>query len=201
MAHDDDIPTPDAPESPAETAKARAFGELIEGMVSNRTPPPALASEDRALLETATMIRAGSHDAYDLPTDRRNAIIEAALQAGAGIERDAGPPAPSTHSAQSIIDELAPRRLRRMAPWAATAVAAAAAVFLWLRPPGGTTPDNETTRVADVPVAQRSRPADTLVGRIDRPQAGDASTRIDQMFADRSSGYRAVRFRRLGGDQ
>ncbi len=190
MAHDDDIPTPDAPETPAETAKAKAFGELVEGMVSDQTPPPALAFEDRALLETATMIRAGSHDAFDLPADRRNAIIDAALESGAGIERDAAPQS-------SVADELAQRRLRRMAPWAATAVAAAAAVFLWLRPPGGQAPVNERP----VPVAQQSRPADALVGRIDRAHAGDASARIDQMFADRSAGYRAVRFRRQGGDQ
>lgn len=193
MAHDDDIRDPDAPETPAETAKARAFGELVEGMMSDASPPPALASEDRALLETATMIRAGSHDAFDLAAERRDAIIDDALESGAGIERDAAP-----SGGGAVTDELAQRRLRRLAPWAATAVAAAAAVFLWLRVPAS----NETVVVEPaVPTAQRSRPADALIGQIDSERAGDAAARIDQIFADRNAGYRAVRFRRLGGDQ
>ena len=45
-------------------------------------------------------------------------------------------------------------------------------------------------RRARVPTSWTSRPADPLIGPIAREHAGDASTRIDTIFADRLDGYR-----------
>jgi hypothetical protein len=44
----------------------------------------------------------------------------------------------------------------------------------------------------ETPVAEHltSRPADPLIGPISREHAGDASTRIDTIYADRLDGYR-----------
>jgi hypothetical protein len=180
MAHDDDIPTPETPETPAEKAKAESFAELVDGMLAHESPPPALSADDRALLELATMVRAGSHDAYDLSPERTRSIVDDALSGGAGVST--GP--------EPVVDQLA---RYRVAPWAAAVVAAAAALLLWLRPPPTTV---VTEPVAELPAAMRSRPSDALVGRIDRARSGDASARIDQIFADRSAGYRAVTMRR-----
>jgi hypothetical protein len=44
-----------------------------------------------------------------------------------------------------------------------------------------------------VPVEWTSRPADSLIGPIARDRAGDASARIDAIFADRLDGFRARR--------
>jgi hypothetical protein len=41
-----------------------------------------------------------------------------------------------------------------------------------------------------LPLDQRSRPTDSLFGPIARDRAGDATTRIDTIFADRLDGYR-----------
>jgi hypothetical protein len=47
-----------------------------------------------------------------------------------------------------------------------------------------------------MPVSWTSRPADALVGRIEREHAADASARLDDIFADRLDGYRERRFER-----
>jgi hypothetical protein len=190
MTHDDHIPDPNAPETPAEKADAKAFGELVDGMLDHAAPPPALGAEQRSLLETATMVRASASDAYDLAPETSRALIDGALAAGAGVHD--GPAAP-------VEDELSRRRARKLAPWVAVAVAAAAALFFALRPPRPA-PVPHTAEVI-VPRELRSRPADALIGRIDRDRAGDASARLDTIFADRNAGYRAVRFGTLGGDE
>jgi len=192
MAHDNDIPDPDAPETRAEKAKARAFAELVDGVLADAAPPPALAADERNLLEMATMVRAASSDAYDLAPARRRRLIDDALAAGAGIATD-------TDTVPG--DELGTRRAAKLAPWLAVAVAAAAALFFALRPPRTVAPTPRTVEVIELPAAQRSRTADSLVGRIERPHAGDASARLDAIYADRSAGFRAVRFHRIGGDE
>jgi hypothetical protein len=82
--------------------------------------------------------------------------------------------------------------IRRWAPWAiagaSTLVAAAAIAMLWLRSPV----------VARVRPEWTSRPADALVGPIAPERAGDASARIDAIFADRLDGFRAWRLERGG---
>jgi hypothetical protein len=50
--HDDDYePTP------AERARAASLGRLVDGLLAGAQSPPALDAEDRALLETAAIIR------------------------------------------------------------------------------------------------------------------------------------------------
>jgi hypothetical protein len=86
--------------------------------------------------------------------------------------------------------------MRRWAPWAiagaSALVAAAAIAMLWLRGPVA------GPAVARMPSEWTSRPADPLVGPIARDRAGDASARIDAIFADRLDGFRARRLARGG---
>jgi hypothetical protein len=185
---DDDVPDPgpDAEPTAAERARARSFGDLVDKAMAGRTPP-AMAADDRALIETATLIRAGAGHA-ELGAARRRAVVEAALRAA--IDRPV-PAAAATVVAPPVADALAARRrLRRAAPWAvaalSTTVAAAAALVLWLGRPLPATP----LAAPALPLIQRSRPADAVVGRIPRERAGDAAARIDAIFADRLTGYR-----------
>jgi hypothetical protein len=98
-------------------------------------------------------------------------------------------------SASASITPIGRARARRWAPWivagASALVAAAAVALLWLRPPA-------PIAQRDVPETWRSRPADVLIGPIARDHAGDASTRIDAIFADRLDGFRARRLMRGG---
>ncbi|HVV85018.1 MAG TPA: hypothetical protein VHE35_18265, partial [Kofleriaceae bacterium] len=54
------VPAPDAPPEPAERARARGFGDLVDKVLAGRAPA-AVPAEDRALLEVATAIRAATH--------------------------------------------------------------------------------------------------------------------------------------------
>ena len=93
-------------------------------------------------------------------------------------------------------------RGRRWVPWAltaaSTAVAAAAVMVLWLRAPV-TKIVREPTAAAKLPASWTSRPTDPLIGPIAREQAGDASSRIDYIFADRLDGFRERRLSARGG--
>jgi hypothetical protein len=81
-------------------------------------------------------------------------------------------------------------RQRRWVPWAiaagSTLVAVAAVLLLWLRAPERV---QVNTATATVPTTWKSRPTDSLIGPIAREQVGDASARIDAIFADRLDGY------------
>ncbi len=180
---------PDAPITDAERAHATSFRKLVDGMLDDATPPPALSADERVLLETATMIRAGAGTELALADARRKALVDDALERAVGARPAATAPA---------TDELAARRLRRLAPWAVAAIAAAAAIAFALRGPAvnDAAPTVAIERT-NVPDAQRSRPSDALVGRIDRSDAHRASDRLDAIYADRSSGYRAVMFSRV----
>jgi len=185
MATDDDdiltgaVPEPDAEPSAAERAHAKTFAELVDKTLAGRTPP-AMSADDRALLEVATVIRAAAGN-IELPAGRRRAAVEDALASAVG-----------GGGATSGVVPITRGRARRWAPWAiATAsslVAAAAIAMLWLRAP------RVVGLAASVPTSWKSRPADPLVGPIDRERAGDAATRIDTIFADRLDGYRERRF-------
>ena len=182
---DDDSPIldPDREPTPAELAHAQRFAELVDKTLSGRTPP-AVSADDRALLEVATVIRA-SHGNAELAPARQRALVEEALRQAIGD-------APKARSVTPIAQAR-----RRWAPslvaGASALVAAAALAMLWLRPPAG-----EARARAPMPAEWTSRPADALVGPIARDRAGDASARIDAIFADRLDGFRARRLARGG---
>ncbi|RMH38825.1 MAG: hypothetical protein D6689_18555 [Deltaproteobacteria bacterium] len=202
MIRDDDIPAPDAPADPAEQRRARSFASLVDDLIDGLPPPPALPADQRALLETATIVRASTRDAFDLPPERRRAVVDAALRAAVGPAASvpasrAGAPAPRAAPAAAGPPAVRGRSRaphRASSPWVIAAVAAAAALALWFRP----APREPTPGTGGWPAALRSRPADALVGRIAPARAADAAARIDQIYADRHAGFRAVHFRRLG---
>jgi hypothetical protein len=179
MANDDDIlsgpvPDPDAEVTASERAHAKTFAELVDKTLAGRTPP-AMSADDRALLEVATVIRA-AHGGLDLAASKKRSIVEDALRQAVGgvAATTSGGVAPIPIS-----------RARRWAPWgvasASMAVAAAAIVVLWLR-----VPVRPSTNRAPIEAAS----VDSLVGPIAKEHAGDASARIDIIFADRLDGYR-----------
>lgn len=185
------VPDPDTEPAPAELAHARRFAELVDKTLAGRTPP-AMSADDRALLEVATVIRA-TRGSLELAADRRRAVVEDALRQAIGDAPSGG----------GAVVPIARGRTRRWMPWivagASTLVAAAALAVLWLRPaaPGAPVPAPPVAR-RGVPVEWTSRPADALIGPIARDHAGDASARIDTIFADRLDGFRARRLARRG---
>jgi len=178
------VPDPEIEPTPSERAHARRFADLVDKTLSGRTPP-AISADDRALLEVATVIRA-THGSLELAPGRAHAVVEDALRQAIG-DRPA-----STGSTAPFA--RAP--IRRWAPWivagTTTLVAAAAIATLWLRGPGGADPGSSPV----MPAEWTSRSADSLVGPIARDHAGDASARIDAIFADRLDGFRARRLTR-----
>ncbi|HSS01155.1 MAG TPA: hypothetical protein VLM79_29055 [Kofleriaceae bacterium] len=177
------VPDPEIEPTPAELAHARRFADVVEKTLSGRTPP-AISADDRALLEVATVIRA-TRGNLDLAPAAARSIVEDALRQAIGEAPAGGGTAP-----------FARPPMRRWAPWvvagASTMVAAAAIALLWLRAP------TAGPATAGVPAEWMSRPADALVGPIARDRAGDASARIDAIFADRLDGFRAQRLARGG---
>jgi hypothetical protein len=181
------VPDPDAEPTAAERAHAKTFAELVDKTLSGRTPP-AMSADDRALLEVATVIRATS-GGLPLPAAKQHALIEDVLRQAVGV---GGGGAGASRSGGSVTP-IARGRLRRWAPWviagASTLVAAAAVLMFWLRTPPRPAPVAEA-----VPARWTSRPTDPLIGPIPRERAGDASARIDYIFADRLDGFRERRW-------
>jgi hypothetical protein len=187
MANNDDdtlngpVPEPDAAASSSERAHAKTFAELVDKTIAGRTPP-AMGADDRALLEVATVIRAASGKA-ELSAAKRSSLVEDALRQAVG---GAGSKATTT-----TVVPIERARQRRWVPWAiaagSTLVAVAAVLLLWLRAPERV---QVNTATAPVPTTWKSRPTDSLIGPIAREQVGDASARIDAIFADRLDGYR-----------
>ena len=182
---DDDIltgpvPAPDADATGSERAHAKTFADLVDKTLTGRTPP-AMSADDRALLEVATVIRATA-GTIELSASKRRSIVEDALRQAVG--------GTATSTSGSVVP-IARARNRRWAPWAIAGgsmlVAAAAVFVVLLRTPEPAAPE---TAQAPVPTAWTSRPADPLIGPIAREHVGDASTRIDTIFADRLDGYR-----------
>ncbi|MEO8550240.1 MAG: hypothetical protein ABI678_09705, partial [Kofleriaceae bacterium] len=188
VTEDDDlldgrVPSPDEEPTPAERAHAKTFADLVDKTLAGRTPP-AMSADDRALLEVATAIRAAAGNA-ELAGAKRTSIVEAALRQGVGVKT----PARSS-------DVVPISRARKRAPWiiaASSMAVAAAALILWLRAPHTTI--IQQPAAAALPDNYKSRPADPLIGPIGRDHAGDASARLDTIFADRLDGYRELRMR------
>jgi len=175
------VPEPDAEPTAAERAHAKTFADLVDKTLAGRTPP-AMSADDRALLEVATVIRAASGK-VELPASTRRSVVEDALRQAVG------------GAGASTVIPISRGRVRRWAPWAVAAttslVAAAAVILLLVRPA-------PHQAAAALPTAWTSRPADPLFGPIERDRAGDASTRIDTIFADRLDGYRDHQLARGG---
>lgn len=186
------VPDPEAEPTPAELAHARRFADLVDKTLAGRTPP-AMSADDRALLEAATVIRA-TRGQLELAPARRHAIVEDALRQAIGAESGPG----------GSVTPLARVPARRWAPWivagASTLVAAAALLILWLRPaePPRSVELGRPPGRPPVPVEWTSRPADALIGRIERNRPADASARIDAIFADRLDGFRTRRLAARG---
>ena len=174
------IPDPDAAPTAAERAHAKTFAELVDKTLAGR-PPAAMSTEDRALLEVATVIRAASGGLSLAPSTQRGIVEDALRQAIGEPRRDVVP--------------ITRARDRRWVPWSiagtASLVAAAAIALLWLR-----APRPAPVAAASVPRAWQSRPSDALIGPIDRGHARDAASRLDYIFADRLDAYRERRFAR-----
>jgi len=183
------VPDPETEPSPAELAHARRFAELVDKTLAGRTPP-AMSADDRTLLEVATVIRA-THGSVELAPSKQRQAVEDALHQAMG----------TVPTSRGAVVPIARAQARRWAPWvvagASTLVAAAAIALLWLRTPGAGHA-NPVARRPAVPEEWTSRSADALVGPIARDHAGDASSRIDTIFADRLDGFRTRRLARGG---
>jgi hypothetical protein len=177
------VPEPLADASPSERAHAKTFADIVDKAVAGRAPA-AMSADDRALLEVATVIRA-THGNAELALEKRRSIVEDVLRQAVGGSRAAS----RTVSPPTVIRG-------RFAPWlvagGSALVAAAALVVLWMRAPA-TSARPPQAPVAEAPTSWMSRPADPLFGPIAREQAGNASDRIDYLFADRLDGYRERR--------
>ncbi len=190
----DAIPEPDDAASSSERMRAAQFASLLEDDAAGALPA-ALALEARHNLEMAVAVQAiaGHHQLDDAEA---NAMV-------ANVLRNAMAPVVQTPA----VDQLAAQRQRKQPhraaaksrmPWiiaaASTLVAAAALMMLMLRP----TVTPGISAAVPPPLAWQSRPADALVGAIDRAQAGNAAMRIDAIYADRLDGYRNARYAQAG---
>jgi len=216
---DFDKPFDDEPVTPGEQARAEAVGRLVDGLLAGDSLPPAMDSDDRALVEAATVVMASSRAIEPAP-ERTRRLVDQALEAailrrGGAQPGDSGERTPLPVSLvaaedpneRSVTDVTTRRRRRsdqlaRIMPWAVASLAAAAAVVLFIaRPPQKERTKDESAEVMpvrDVPldVSNTSRPADPLVGRIAKADRTKASERIDLIYADRLAGYRDLAFRR-----
>jgi hypothetical protein len=152
-------PLPEAQADAREQAQAASFAALLDRLTSGHALPPAMTAEERALVETAGMVRASARPVA-LAQERQRALIDAVLGAapmhGAARESGAAEPAhggvdvargardhvPSRAPGRDglragedgVIDMASRRRGRffRALPWAVAVVSAAAALLaLW----------------------------------------------------------------------
>jgi hypothetical protein len=91
-----DLPrSPDDPASPAEAAQAESFARLVDQLMTGDSLPPAMASDERTLVEVAAIMRACVSDPRDVELDvsRRDALIDQALlqalEQGRGVRTEA----------------------------------------------------------------------------------------------------------------
>ncbi len=190
----DAIPDPDDAASSSERLRAAQFASLLDHDAAGALPA-ALALEARHNLEMAVAVQAvaGHHQLNDAEA---NAMV-------ANVLRNAMAPVVQT----PVVDQLAAQRQRKQPhsaaaksrmPWiiaaASTLVAAAALMMLMLRP----TVTPGTSAAVPPPRAWQSRPADALIGAINRAEAGDAAKRMDAIYADRLDGYRNARYAQAG---
>jgi hypothetical protein len=188
------VPLPDDEPTAMELAHAKTFASLVDKALAGRSPA-AMSTDDRALLEVATVIRATS-GGLELAAARRSALVEDALRQAIG-----GVPS-ATNLAAVVTTPVVPiGGRRRWLPWSiaatSTVVAAAAIVALWVRAPKAPAVVPAATTAA-LPASWTSRPSDSLIGPIAREHAGDATARIDEIFADRLDGFRERTYTRGG---
>lgn len=161
----------DAPPTAAELAAAQRLARLVDGALAGAHAPPALDAEDRALLETATVVHATLGQAGLAPA-RVHALIDAALDPARAPARPVTPLPARPHDAGAAR----PRRFAALAAGAVALVAAAAALLIVLRRPAP-------------PLAAQARSMDAIIGRPIAPDAADAaSARLDALLADRRGG-------------
>ena len=195
MPDDDDIltgpvPEPDAEATAAERAHAKTFADIVDKTLHGRTPP-AMSADDRALLEVATVIRAASGN-VELSAGTQRSIVEDALRQAVGGRqrrsdrrwRDADLARP--RAPLGAVDDRGGQRRSSLPPrsWCCGCA----------RPVTARAP---IAAAAD-PRTGRRVPADPLIGPIARDHAGDASSRIDTIFADRLDGFRERQLARGG---
>jgi hypothetical protein len=153
----------EGPVTPGEQARAEAFGRLVDGLLAGDALPPAMDSEDRALVEAATVVMASSRAIEPAP-ERTRRLVDQALE-GAILRKSGAAPAPEPElnfdldraastvsllpppesdddpNERSVTDVRTRRRRRsdqvaRVLPWAVASLAAAAAIVLYIaRPP------------------------------------------------------------------
>ena len=202
----------EAPADATESAQAAAFAELIDTVIAGSEPPAVMAAEQRALLETAAILRANlcsdpaaasgvSAVVGQVMGQVTGQVIEQVSGQGEGPAKGAddthatGDSQPSASERDDGIIDFAARRRRRVR-WlsVATAAVAAAVVLLFaLRTP---TPQRGPAQVeSTLSMMHHSRPADPLIGEIPRERADRASDRLDTIYADRMAGYRDLRLR------
>ena len=190
----DAIPEPDDAASSSERMRAAQFATLLDNATAGALPA-ALEVEARRNLEAAVALQAAAGQRQLDDTEARAMV--------ASVLRDAATPTVQA----PLHDQLAAQRQRQpahpaaaraRAPWliaaACSLVAAAAIIMLMLRP----TVPSPGPNAAPLPLAWQSRPADALVGAIDRAAAGNAALRIDAIYADRLDGYRNARYAQAG---
>lgn len=80
MTRDRDMDDDDAPVTPGEQSRADAFGKWVDGLMAGETLPPAMDSDDRAMVEAATVVMASSR-AIELAPERTRKLVDQALEA------------------------------------------------------------------------------------------------------------------------
>lgn len=194
----------------SERARAEGFARLVDGLLAGDPIPPAMDSEDRALLETATMVVASTQEVR-LSSERTRSLVDDALeQALTGRSGDSSPGATGDEPASPArkredtdvirINRRRSDRAVRALPWVVATVAAAAAILLFFTRPEnlGDTTGAEVASQYSYSMSHRSRPADNLIGQIPPESYGDASSRLDMIYTDRLAGFRDLTLRRGG---
>lgn len=75
---DNHVALPDDPITPGERDQAASLASRIDDLISGRDLPPAMAADERILVETAAMVRASTREVALSPA-RRDALIADAL--------------------------------------------------------------------------------------------------------------------------
>ena len=190
----------DSPEddfSPEEMAQAAALAEQVDDLVAGRAAPVVLASGDRDLLQSSSMIYAAHHE-MTLSDARKSALIEEALAGATGARR-----ADFEEEVPSDLDRARAKRRLGLGVAVLGFIAAAAVLLLvWRTPPGPRTADQghgqgSVVIQIELPESEQSRPSDALIGQISRDESGQAGERLELLYADRMAGYRSLQYRRM----
>ena len=127
----------------AERAQAEGFGRLVDDLLAGVPPPPAMDPDQRALVETATVVVA-SNRVVELDQSRIGRLVDQALEAaviGGSVRADDAVPEPAfaeisngTHSVTDVkVRRRRSDRYARALPWVVASVAAADQVSFQFR--------------------------------------------------------------------